>query len=274
VNNTAAINAKTAAACRTACKSEFSCVSAAWFIKGPTYFEKTEAQCWLSSWCTAPRIDCCTLGFVSFFLNTAGNPKHSETVEEDDIDVAAGLTAVESFGWPLETSRSARLHRERCRYKITGAPQTGCLSGCNKYTPCLVKTFAMPRIGQSGGENKIPMLTRDVARAVFEGDAQGGLHFGSGRARLATALAGGSRLRHLADKLRTGRLALRITGPLSDGFWMRVTVVLAHARWAYAAGMNVSVAYRSAHDNYDDMTSGRDGWYTSCILPRTAGASF
>ena len=54
---------------------------------------------------------------------------------------------------------------------------------------------------------------------------------------------------------------LRITGPISDGFWVRVLTVMAHASWARRLGLLISVAYRSKHDAYlDAADQRRDGW--------------
>ena len=48
---------------------------------------------------------------------------------------------------------------------------------------------------------------------------------------------------------------------MGDGFWVRATVALAHARWAQRATLPVSIVYRSAHDNYDDHSrADADGW--------------
>ena len=54
---------------------------------------------------------------------------------------------------------------------------------------------------------------------------------------------------------------LVVGGPVSDGFWVRATVVLVQAHWARLAGLRVAVAYRSDDDNYlDRRQTSRDGW--------------
>lgn len=71
----------------------------------------------------------------------------------------------------------------------------------------------------------------------------------------------------------TGRLtpadlqgrALLVTGPVSDGFWVRVLTVLVHATWARLNGLPIVVRYSSQHDNYFDRSAaepGEDGWTT------------
>ena len=64
-----------------------------------------------------------------------------------------------------------------------------------------------------------------------------------------------------AALLRDSGATLRITGPVSDGFWVRALVVMAHTTWARRIGLPVSVAYRSAQDAYlDQRDERRDGW--------------
>ena len=80
---------------------------------------------------------------------------------------------------------------------------------------------------------------------------------------------------HTPDQL-TNRVLL-ITGPVSDGFWVRVITVLAHATWAKLNGLSVAVRYRSERDNYFDRAiaaPSEDGWtrYFEPINPPT-GAS-
>lgn len=61
--------------------------------------------------------------------------------------------------------------------------------------------------------------------------------------------------------LRRERSTLRITGPVNDGFWVRVLVVLAHGSWALRLGLPMSIAYRSSHDAYMDARDAQhDGW--------------
>ena len=104
------------------------------------------------------------------------------------------------------------------------------------------------------------------------------------------AKAGASSLRTLLEGVRHHndnghRLpTLLITGPVSDGFWVRVLTVMAHASWARRLGMPIALAYRSPHDPYldrGDLT--RDGWsqYFEPVLPlanlsaaRGVGGSF
>ena len=65
---------------------------------------------------------------------------------------------------------------------------------------------------------------------------------------------------HSAAELE-GRTLL-VTGPVSDGFWVRVIAVLVHARWAERNGLAVNVRYRSTRDNYfaGDEGTADDGW--------------
>ena len=141
---------------------------------------------------------------------------------------------------------------------MMGAPQVGCFSKCNRFTPCLVR----PKSSESS--ERITELPDAVVAAAWSGGAAG---FAQALSNLSKAR--GSIIRQVASRinllryvqlLRKNKLALRITGPLSDGFWVRVTIVLAHARWAHAAGLPVTVAYRSPNDNYDDSSSEDDGW--------------
>lgn len=63
------------------------------------------------------------------------------------------------------------------------------------------------------------------------------------------------------SELRDGGAKLRITGPVSEGFWARALVVVLHAAWATRVGLRFDVAYRSPHDNYLDADDKqRDGW--------------
>ena len=80
---------------------------------------------------------------------------------------------------------------------------------------------------------------------------------------------------HTPDQL-TNRVLL-VTGPVSDGFWVRVITVLVHATWAKLNGLSVAVRYSSERDNYFDRAMAapdEDGWtlYFEPINPPT-GAS-
>lgn len=126
-------------------------------------------------------------------------------------------------------------------------------------------------------EGSIPILPDVVIHAAWSNGSEGFASALEGiarhgipelesvnRSREAARIVGGDVERSLAARLlrlhRAGRLALRVTGPISDGFWVRATTALAHARWASAAGLPVSIVYRSAFDNYDDSQSTDDGW--------------
>lgn len=64
-----------------------------------------------------------------------------------------------------------------------------------------------------------------------------------------------------AARLRVSGATLRITGPVSDGFWVRALVVMSQAAWATRFGLPVSIAYRSSQDAYlDALDQKRDGW--------------
>ena len=129
---------------------------------------------------------------------------------------------------------------------MKGPPTLGCATHCNKYTPCLT----------SAGLD-IPELHEWLIPEAWRG---GRAAFARAVARINQHELNSSKRAWLVSRLRSGKLALRVTGPVSDGFWVRVTVVLAHARFARAAGLPLSVAYRSPMDNYDDPTSHQDGW--------------
>lgn len=80
---------------------------------------------------------------------------------------------------------------------------------------------------------------------------------------------------HAPDQL-VNRVLL-VTGPVSDGFWVRVITVLAHATWAKLNGLSVAVRYSSERDNYFDRAMAapdEDGWtrYFEPINP-SIGAS-
>ena len=144
--------------------------------------------------------------------------------------------------WPRTVLLALELtHKEStaadCR--LHGPVVRGCFSRCNHYTPCLVR----------------PKDIAQVDRAVFKAvEANGSFGFGQ------ALLAGSAAHRRLYSRYQQGRLALRITGPLQDGFWVRATVVLAHAHMAQLVGLPLSVAYRSIFDSYDNRLQAQDGW--------------
>ena len=62
--------------------------------------------------------------------------------------------------------------------------------------------------------------------------------------------------------VQTSGAVLRITGPVYDGFWTRLTTVLVHGEFALRAGLPIEVVYQSSEDPYLKAFSreGRDGW--------------
>ena len=116
--------------------------------------------------------------------------------------------------------------------QLRGPAPRGCFSRCNHFTPCLWRNAT---------------AVTQLAHALYDA----AIHNGSvGFERELLALAQSAprtrrtgaeekrRLARLHDRYRQRRLALRITGPLQDGFWVRATVVLAHARVAQRMGLS------------------------------------
>lgn len=140
-------------------------------------------------------------------------------------------------------------------------PRPSCLpKGCAAFTPCLVSDPAVAAAVSQ--ETFCTGLDREgVERAMIAS-------YGRPAHRcLAMRLEGSSKA---AASLRGA--VLRVTGPVGDGFWVRVLVVFAHALWARTIGVPISVAYRSSHDSYlDARDSRRDGW-TQFFEPLRAGS--
>eukprot|EP00965_Chrysotila_dentata_P199169 6179220-Pleurochrysis_carterae.AAC.4 len=61
---------------------------------------------------------------------------------------------------------------------------------------------------------------------------------------------------------------LRVTGPIKDGFWVRATVAIAHAQWAWRNSLlGLDISYWSPEDPYlNPENSHLDGW-TSYFEP-------
>ena len=70
-----------------------------------------------------------------------------------------------------------------------------------------------------------------------------------------------------------GPLALRITGPVADGFFVRALTVLAQARWARHVGLPISVAYRSPADAYAAPGAGSRDGFSHYFEPPAAAAA-
>ena len=70
-----------------------------------------------------------------------------------------------------------------------------------------------------------------------------------------------------------GPLALRITGPVADGFFVRALTVLAQARWARHVGLPISVAYRSPADAYASPGAGSRDGFSHYFEPPAAAAA-
>ena len=198
--------------------------------------------------------------------------------------VTGSVTGSEGMGWPRLTGAALRKYWVQCG-KLSGPPMLGCKSNCNRFTPCLVRLGGNPGpsnlahlpAAELEEEGRIPILPDAAVLAAWQNgsagfaatlariarEGAGALEF-SNRSRESARIAGGDVDRGLMRRLlrlhADGRLALRVTGPVSDGFWVRATTALAHSRWASAAGIAVSIVYRSAFDNYDDYDDARDGW--------------
>lgn len=157
-----------------------------------------------------------------------------------------------------------------CRHyrAMHGGPSgLGCPTNCNRYTPCLVRPeeLVLPEAERKGEAQISPLPDWRAVSIVGAAWANGSAGFLREIARLGDEELLGSRAKpelslRLLRLFRAGKLALRVTGPLSDGFWVRVTAALAHARWAERAGIPISIVYRSPHDNYDNNESTSDGW--------------
>ena len=145
------------------------------------------------------------------------------------------------------------------RCTLTGPKQRGCYSMCNHYTPCLTRNTttitqlddhvysAVDINGSIGFEHALSLLAQPAPRRRSKSYSQ-------------RVTCNAAKLVGLYERHQKRRLALRITGPMQDGFWIRATVVLAHARIAERMGLPVSIAYRSAFDSYDDRRQTADGW--------------
>jgi hypothetical protein len=157
------------------------------------------------------------------------------------------------YGWPRKSGPAAIANLRRCARGMKGPPPSAvCNDSCNKNTPCLVRAAGVEELHEW---------------IVPETWAGGRVGFAKALARVSRHELEPSKRALMVTLLQQGRLALRVTGPMSDGFWVRVTVLLAHARFARAAGLPVSVAYRSPEDNYDDggPLDGFQQWFEGAI---------
>ena len=125
--------------------------------------------------------------------------------------------------------------------------------GCAAYTPCLVKdsyaapitvfTFCAGLDRQSVNEQMMAAYNKPAHHCLKDNEA--------------LAKKGESNIGPLKESGAT----LRITGPVSDGFWVRALVVMSQTAWARRLGLPVSISYRSQYDAYlDSHDERRDGW--------------
>jgi hypothetical protein len=127
-----------------------------------------------------------------------------------------------------------------------------CHAACKKFTPCLMADPSSISVNEvefcaSTDRSRLPKEHKcSEAYGVFT----------------ETQL---EPVRQANSKMWAGG-TLHITGPVADGFWVRVLVVLAHAQFARHLGLPVAVAYSSPADAYDSnnnhellLDSGRGG---------------
>ena len=126
--------------------------------------------------------------------------------------------------------------------------------GCNRYTPCGVVDAAALQIPQS-----------TFLRTVHASQ-QPGQSF-SAVALKPSANAREHFWKWLVQTHGASKFALRITGPVADGFWVRALWVLAHASWARTVGLNFSVAYTSERDSYHDTSRQSDDGFSQYFEP-------
>jgi hypothetical protein len=129
---------------------------------------------------------------------------------------------------------------------------------CNRYTPCgLVSPRAqtipqhvfLTTVHEPAGKKT---TGKNAAGSPYREDAHASLWEWL-RSAHGDALAGGG--------------TLRITGPVSDGFWVRALWVFAHASWSKAVGLNISVEYRSALDTYLNKADKVDDGFSQYFEP-------
>lgn len=112
--------------------------------------------------------------------------------------------------------------------------------GCNRYTPCGVRTAGVLEIPQTLYSDTRQNCTDNPTKPGVRPTACDHLH-------LPPEAVARTRLREWLSQHNVSekQAALRITGPRGDGFWVRVIWVLAHATWAKRVGLPISVAYHS-----------------------------
>jgi hypothetical protein len=221
VHSVAAQLASTPVQCQAACTLEPSCVSASWNIIGRTRFECVTSACWLSTSCgTTQQMSNSSRSTKVFrtYMRRTDAPNTTAAAFGDSLDV----DLLEGYGWPRRRGHGAQSRLARCRAKIVGAPQVGCLSRCNHLTPCLARARA--NAGANGSSSiRIPELPPPLVEKGWHG---GGATLANALKTVGTTaeqrVGFGSAMRAAAPllmaRLRAGRLALRITGPNSDGY--------------------------------------------------------
>lgn len=136
-------------------------------------------------------------------------------------------------------------------------------SGCAAYTPCLTQG-ADPLIETISEKSACACLSRDADVPTLLDAMDARRVYGATR-RVDACLASARQAFNSSTASRSfselPKPTLRISGPQSDGFWVRALVVLAHAMWARTVRLPISVSYRSAHDTYlDPADRVHDGW--------------
>ena len=118
-----------------------------------------------------------------------------------------------------------------------------CPVQCRKYTPCLMVDSRSTVVDEAAYCAYTDRATPHMQHAAF-------VFSRCDRRHPAGKL---EQLRHTLNRTWSGSTLL-ITGPVADGFWVRVLTVLAHAQYARQAKLRISVAFSSPVDPYDQST--------------------
>ena len=185
-----------------------------------------------------------------------------------------------------------------------------CPRSCSRITPCLIRDSDTAQLSASlycslTSRDTFPPLCKFVLRSQSHNPyclplphwQQSTDHLGAAprrwlRAQNRSQLLGANECKLWSDKKfkpltfgttvhtpdQLANRVLLVTGPVSDGFWVRVITVLAHANWAKLNGLSVAVRYSSERDNYFDRAMAapdEDGWtrYFEPINPPTGATT-
>ena len=127
--------------------------------------------------------------------------------------------------------------------------------GCNRFTPCGIR--------HAGAVTEIPAEVYASTRQLNPGASHAAGTWGASSFLFNPAPDAKEKFRRWARSKRPNghrSLGLRIAGPLGDGFWVRAVWAMAHARWAAAMGLPVTIAYLSQLDTYYAPDRPGDGW--------------